>query len=258
MKNVFFSIITCTKNSEKYILRNIESVSKQIFKDYEQIFIDGKSNDKTQKIINKFSKKDPKKYKFYSLLPTGVSDAFNEGIKKSHGKYIFFLNSDDYFYNTRVLRDVHDFLVLHNDLDWIYGKISAIEEDERFVGIFPLWKIFQISNSYLLKFINFIPHQSVFMKKNVFCKFGYFDPKLKLNMDTEFFLRISNKTKWIFFDRIISNYTLRSGSLSSNIRNKGESLRILEKVQKKYLSGVEMPFAFMLNRLVAIYNKTYR
>ena len=51
------SIITVTKNSEKYLEKNILSVHKQKYKNYEHIVIDGKSTDKTIDIINKHKKK---------------------------------------------------------------------------------------------------------------------------------------------------------------------------------------------------------
>mgnify|MGYP000383072348 CR=1 FL=1 len=51
------SIITVTKNSEKYLEKNILSVHKQKYKNYEHIIIDGKSTDKTIDIINKHKKK---------------------------------------------------------------------------------------------------------------------------------------------------------------------------------------------------------
>ena len=51
------SIITVTKNSEKYLEKNILSVHKQMYKNYEHIIIDGKSTDNTLNIINKHKKK---------------------------------------------------------------------------------------------------------------------------------------------------------------------------------------------------------
>jgi glycosyltransferase involved in cell wall biosynthesis len=258
MKKIFFSVITCTRNSGKFILRNIESVDKQTFKDYEQIFIDGESNDETKKIIKKFVKKDPRKYKLCSFPANGVSDAFNQGIKKSNGKYLIFLNSDDYFYDKKVLQDSYDYLISHKDADWIYGKINVVEEDERMVGVFPLRKIFQIASPHLIKFVNYVPHQAVFMKKEVFKKYGDFDISLKINMDTDLWLRIAPKTNWKFFDRIVSNYRLRSDSLSSSVKNKALGTATLEKVQKRYLSKKELFFAKITNRFVGAINRTYR
>lgn len=89
MKRPFFSIITCTYNSEKFLQENIDSVKSQTFKDYEHIFIDGYSTDDTNKIINKYILID-RRSKIFKYPPKGISNAFNLGIKKSLGKYLFF------------------------------------------------------------------------------------------------------------------------------------------------------------------------
>ena len=57
MKNYKITIITVTKNSEKYIKQNIKSVQKQTYKNYEHIIVDGNSNDNTVKILKSFKKK---------------------------------------------------------------------------------------------------------------------------------------------------------------------------------------------------------
>ena len=58
MKNQFkISIITVTKNSEKFLKRNINSVLNQNYKNYEHIIVDGNSTDKTLKILKKYKKK---------------------------------------------------------------------------------------------------------------------------------------------------------------------------------------------------------
>ena len=54
MKNYKITIITVTKNSEKFIEKNIKSVLSQSYKNYEHIFIDGNSVDKTKKIKAKY------------------------------------------------------------------------------------------------------------------------------------------------------------------------------------------------------------
>lgn len=138
-----FSIITCTLNSEKYILRNIESVKNQTFNNFEHIFIDGFSKDNTVKIIKNYinNKNDySNKIKLFQYEPKGIANAFNLGIKHSNGEYLFFLNSDDYFYDNNVLIDVHKFLN-ENNLDWIYGMINVVDDKNIFRGLWPRRKI---------------------------------------------------------------------------------------------------------------------
>ena len=151
-----------------------------------------------------------------------------------------------------------EFLNRNKDLDWIYGKINVVEIDGKRVGVFPKRKIFQIGSRTLLKYKNYIPHQAVFIKKEVFQKYGPFDESLKINMDTEYWLRVSNVTKWSFFDKIISNYTLRGDSLSTSKKLRGQNLKYLEMAQSKHLGLIERNLAKIANRIIETFNKMYR
>ena len=57
LKKKFFSIITVVKNDQTNIEKTIKSVLAQTFKNFEYILIDGKSDDNTLEIINKYQKK---------------------------------------------------------------------------------------------------------------------------------------------------------------------------------------------------------
>lgn len=257
MNNAFISVITCTYNSEKFIKKNLYSVKSQTFDNYEQIIIDGSSTDKTIQVVRSFQKDNPK-LKIFSFPPKGISDAFNKGIEKSSGKYLFFLNSDDFLYDKNVLQDIAIYLKTNPNLDWFYGKINVVEENGKSVGIFPNRKIFQTANKNLLKFFNFIPHQAVFMKNTVFHKFGIFDIRLISNMDYDFWLRISNKTKWKFNNRIVSSYTIHKDSISSSEINKNSNLKMLEIVQNRHTNFFERRIVKIFNLIVSNINKTYK
>lgn len=257
------SIITCTFNSAIFLKKNINSVINQSFKNFEHIFIDGFSNDGTVEIIKEYQKKFPNQVKIFQFKPAGISMAMNDGIKKAQGDYLIHLHSDDSFFDNDVLRDVDNFLFINNYPDWIYGKCNVVEENGVSVGIHPKRKIFQNNSRYFwgryfLKFYNFIPHQAVFIKKEVFSKFGYFDESIKSSMDPDLWLRIRNKTRWIFFDKIISNYCIRSGARSSSIVNRKENKKNYWLVQKRYLRLFEIPIAYVFDFIIEKRNKTYR
>jgi glycosyltransferase involved in cell wall biosynthesis len=256
-KSPFFSIVTCTYNSEKFIAENLDSVFKQKFKDYEHIFIDGNSKDESTKIIEQYKAKNLGKVEIYNTPPRGISNAFNCGISKSRGKWIIFLNSDDHLYDFKVLGDVHKFLQIHSDADWIYGKIAVIDSHGDGVGVFPERKIFQNSNDILLRILNYIPHQAVFMKHGLFDVYGGFDEGLTSSMDYDLYLRIADKTKKYFMDRTISNYRIGENSASSSLKNKMKNSINLSKVQKRYLNLVELTIAHVVNGIVERHNKIY-
>ena len=248
MKNKpFFSVITCTYNSKRFIERNINSVLGQDFGNYEYIFIDGFSTDGTYELLSEYKRKYPKKIKIFRHEPKGVANAFNKGIEHSSGVFLIHLNSDDYFNSRKSLQDAYEFLETHPGIDWIYGKVDVVNDRGKKIGNFPGFKFFQKSDIKILRLIDYIPHQSVFIKKKVFEKFGYFDEKVKYITDYEYWLRIAGKTKWLFIDKTISNFTARTDSVSLSRKHKEELKRDTLKFHKKYSSPMEHFIFFILN-----------
>ncbi len=241
MKDVpLFSIITCTRNSQDFIGYNFESVAAQKCKDYEHIIIDGKSEDMTMEMAMSYKNFEGPRIKILTSEPKGISAAMNLGIRVSRGTYVIFLHSDDSFYDENVLAEVGDFLKQSNHPDWIYGKVCTIEEDRTELGFFPRHKFFQFSSWPLLRLINYIPHQSVFIRRDVFGKYGDFDTKLKSSMDYDLWLRISNKTKWLFLNRVVARYMIRKGAQSSSANKRSENQEMLERVRRLRLTTSEI------------------
>ena len=89
------SIIVPVYNTEKYIIRCINSVLKQTFRNWELILIDDGSIDSSGKICDFFQKKD-NRIKVIHKKNEGVSIARNLGITLSKGNYITFIDSDDW------------------------------------------------------------------------------------------------------------------------------------------------------------------
>ena len=86
------SIITICYNSEKTIAATINSVINQTYKNIEYIVIDGKSEDGTLDVINKYKDHISK---LVSEKDDGIYYAFNKGLKLCTGDLIGFVNSDD-------------------------------------------------------------------------------------------------------------------------------------------------------------------
>lgn len=249
-----FSIITCTYNSEVWLKKNIYSVNNQSYSDWEHIFIDGFSSDGTLSIIKDYQNLFPEKVKLFQFPPKGISNAMNEGVKKTNGDFLIHLHADDGFYDANVLRDVNRFLS-SSDFDWIYGKINVVDGGGENQGIFPTKKIWQNNyhnrlGKYLLKFYNYIPHQAVFIKKEVFDKFGYFDENLVSAMDPDLWFRIKNKTKWSFYDRIVSNFCMHSESQTANLKMKEKNKLNYSIVQRRYLNLLELFLTRIVNQTV--------
>ena len=91
------SIIVPIYNAEKYINKCIDSILNQTKKELEIILVNDGSTDKTESIIKSY--KD-KRIKYFKNTNHGIGYTRNYGISKSTGKYIMFLDSDDYLEKT--------------------------------------------------------------------------------------------------------------------------------------------------------------
>lgn len=89
------SVIIPIYNMEKYLDRCINSITEQSYKNIEILLINDGSTDNSLKICKKFQKED-ERIKFFSMNHQGVSIARNLGIEKAKGKYIMFIDSDDW------------------------------------------------------------------------------------------------------------------------------------------------------------------
>jgi glycosyltransferase involved in cell wall biosynthesis len=248
-----FSIITCTKNSAKYLADNIASVKAQSFTDFEHVFIDGNSTDGTVEMIKEYQLEMPDRVKFFQFEPKGISAAMNCGIEKSSGEFSICMNSDDSFYDDKVLEDVDNFLRANPELDWIYGLANVVREDGSRILVYPNKPLLHFNKSksfigrYLMKIFRFVPHQAVFIKKSVFDKFGNFDESLRIEMDADLWFRIRNKTNWSFFKCIICNF--RMGGESTSSSNKQKNMENIRNVQKRYLNPAEYFLVGILNKI---------
>ena len=89
------SIVVPVYNVQDYVLRCLESLKKQTYKEIEIVIVDDGSTDKSGKICDEFAKKE-KRAKVFHKKNGGLSDARNYGISKSSGELIAFVDSDDY------------------------------------------------------------------------------------------------------------------------------------------------------------------
>ncbi len=103
--NDLISVIVPIYNSEKYLNKCIESIVNNTYNNLEILLIDDGSLDNSPKICDEWEKKD-KRIKVIHKNNGGVSSARNEGIKYASGKYISFIDSDDY-----IDVDMYEFLL---------------------------------------------------------------------------------------------------------------------------------------------------
>ncbi len=96
------SVIMTTFQAERYLKQSIESVLNQSMQEIELLCIDGHSTDQTVEIIERCRAKDAR-VRLYEQERKGIGAAKNCGIEKAVGKYITFLDADDYYVDNHAL-----------------------------------------------------------------------------------------------------------------------------------------------------------
>lgn len=117
ISNIKLTVITVVFNDENHIKDTIESIINQDYPLIEYIVIDGKSNDNTLNIIQKYKKKI---HTLISENDDGIYDAMHKGIKLASGNYINFMHSGDSFYSSNTVSSVVKKIDFNQDI--IYGN----------------------------------------------------------------------------------------------------------------------------------------
>ena len=119
------SIITPCYNSSKFLKETIQSVLKQSFADWEWIITDDLSTDNSVEILK--SIKDARIIIVESIENGGAGHARNLSLEKANGRYITFLDADDYWEPT-FLEEMIDFMKKENS-ELAYSNYARCNED---------------------------------------------------------------------------------------------------------------------------------
>lgn len=190
------SIVTVCLN-EPQLERTCESIINQTFQNFEWIVIDGGSNAETLAVFERY------KYRidcFVSEKDNGVYEAMNKGIERSRGIWLNFMNAGDTFAYEYILEHASKMLIQRPDIDVFYGEVFKKTQINCVVTCTPdddLNKHF---------FTNTIPHQSAFINRSCFLKYGNYDTELKIVSDYKFFLMLYKKNaKFLRWNCIVAN-----------------------------------------------------
>lgn len=223
MKNDYkVSIITVVYNGAKTIEKTIQSVLNQSYKNIEYIIVDGLSEDGTQEIIEKYRSRIAV---FISEKDDGLYDAMNKGIRSATGDIVGIINSDDWYAENAVKKVVNYFEQSQQEL--VYGRIVYVYPDGRkkLEVKKPLNQIWYSMAT---------PHPTIFIKRSIYEKLGYFDTEYKIAADYDYILKLYSKgVRFGYIDEVIAYF--RYGGLST-FRQK-EMWSEAEEISMKYIDA---------------------
>jgi GT2 family glycosyltransferase len=216
------SIITICFNNLQEVLNTCKSVDEQTILPFEHLIINGSTSNE---IKDYFSNKKIAPYrKIINEKDEGIADAFNKGIKKATGDIILLLNSGDCLYDKNVLEIVLRKFDQDNKLMWLHGKYRLNRS-----GIWvTIGKPFEAKKLY--RGMRSLSHQTMYVKRELYEKYGLYDPSFKIAMDFDFVARIRNE-RFLFLTETLATFV--PGGISSSQYDL--SLKEANRVVKKYL-----------------------
>jgi len=221
------SVITPSHNQGEFIEQTIKSVINQNYPNFEYIIIDGGSTDKTLDIIKKYKKHITY---FESKPDKGQTDALIKGFKKAKGEILCWLNSDDILM-PNALKKVADFFIKNPKAKVVYGDSVWINKKGKFIK-----KKFEIPfNKFIFLYdYNYIPQPSTFFKKTLYKEVKGLNPKFNLVMDSDLWLRFSEKTKLHHIKEVLSKMRKYPEQKNQKFRKQSniEGLKAREKYLK--------------------------
>jgi glycosyltransferase involved in cell wall biosynthesis len=222
------TIVTPSYNQGQYIEETIRSVLLQNYPNLEYLVIDGNSTDGTLQILKKYDSF----IRWISEPDKGQTDAINKGLKMATGEIMAYLNSDD-LYEPNALINIAAFFGQREEIAMIYGDIIHINEKSGFIEFHRTGKV-DIRKYLMWDF--YLPQPSVFFRKRVIDTLGYFDEKLHLAMDYDYWLKIILNFETWYVPETLSRARLYPQAKSSflDYMYHDERLAILDSIFKKY------------------------
>ncbi len=224
----FFSIVIPTYNRAHLILKTLETVLKQTFKDFEIIVIDNASTDNTAEVLSPLVGSNAIRFIVHDRNYERAQSR-NTGMMHARGRFVTFLDSDDLMYPDN-LKDAFDFHNAHEHLHIFHNLYELVNEES--VPIYH-YRFHSIDNP--VKSIaqgNFLSCIGVFISHEIFSKFRF---------DTH--SELQGMEDWEFWIRILARYEVgRIDKMNSGIvHHGGRSLAHYEfesyLVKKDYVMG---------------------
>lgn len=220
MEEELVSIVIPIYNVESYMEKCIETIIEQSYKKLEIILVDDGSTDESGKIADMYTKKDSR-MKVIHKKNGGLSDARNVGMGQANGKYICFIDSDDFVEKDMIKKMVDKICYLKADVI-VCGYYIDFEDKngnltERKVKRFDKDGYFDKNtiNQDLLGMLGYAWNKIYrldFLKNNNF----YFEKGLSLMEDTEFNSRVLAKAKIGLDSGIYNHYIQRNRETLGN------------------------------------------
>lgn len=234
------SIVTINRNNAVGLEKTIMSVTAQTYKEFEYIVIDGASTDGSVEVI-KSHETDFAHLKWVSEPDKGIYNAMNKGLQMASGDYIQILNSADCLAADDVTERMLAALEEAGNPSIFYGNMVKCFPD----GPKKVDKSFAGQEITMLgMYAGTLNHDPVYIRRDLFEKYGYYDEHLRIVSDWKWYLQSiilgGEKPKYVDLDVTLFDMTGISENANSKAMIQKERQAVLEElIPSVYLHDYE-------------------
>ena len=210
--NPLISIIMNCHNGDKYLQKSLKSVFSQSYKKWELIFLNNQSQDRSKAIILGYRDKKIRYFETKSLI--NLYKARNLAITKARGKYICFLDTDDWWTKDKLKFQINAFKK-NQDYKFLFSNYYLYFQDSKIKKIFFNKKINSgnitqyLLNDYKVGILSVMMERCLFKKKK-------FNSKYNIIGDFDYFINLSLKEKFLCINKPLAFYRFHSRNYSKN------------------------------------------
>tara|TARA_B100001248_G_scaffold250673_1_gene225004 strand:- start:835 stop:1638 length:804 start_codon:yes stop_codon:yes gene_type:complete len=248
------SIIMNCHNGEKFLHKSLNSILSQTFKNWELVFWDNNSSDKSKTIFSSFKDKRFKYYKSKRVLK--LYHARNLAVTKAKGKYICFLDVDDLWSKNKIKEQI-SFFLNNRDFMIVYSNYYVLNENKKQKNI-KIKSDFLPSGFITQKLINNynIGILTVMCKKKIFKNLN-FKKEYNIIGDFDFIIRASIKYKIGCVQKSLAYYRLHSSNFSNNLRMQIYELQSWIKTNQRLLKKSSISIREVKKEIIKLTIKYY-
>ena len=223
------SIIMNCFNGEKFLKQALDSIIYQTFENWELIFWDVSTSDKSKKIVESYKEK---RFKYFnSGTKKNLYHSRNEAIKVSNGEIISFLDCDDWWHPKKLEKQIK--LFDDDSIAMVYSNYFEYNQDKNKFKKISTSKIF---SGYIQSKIIYdynIGILTTLIRKKIFDAAGGYDNFFHICGDFEFNIRISENNKLIGLEEHLAYYRIHNENISKDIGKELIELEYCYKIFKK-------------------------
>ena len=238
------SVVIPVYNVENYLIECLDSICNQTLKNIEIICINDGSTDNSLRILNEYKKKDSR-ISIITQNNGGLSSARNTGLKYVSGKYIYFIDSDDYL-DLNALKELYE-ISEEKNLDMLLFKIICFDEDTKEKFTTPYFEMEFLSKDIQDNVFNYrdighkfynldVTMQSKFFKAELISNFEF--PNGLIFEDNPFFTEaMFNAKRVYFYNKHLCFKRERKNSITGSGKNFSDIIKIRNRIidlAKKY------------------------